>query len=132
MANFRAHQDRSTADKISALLENLEVQADGRSEILTQMRELVKANYPTVEETFQYGGLLYKDGSFLFTGLFARRNYITVELGGGAYIDDLYGHLEGKGSKEGRKHIRLFEPSDIREKRVEEYLALASYLLLRG
>ncbi|WP_282826219.1 DUF1801 domain-containing protein [Gulosibacter sediminis] len=113
------------SEKIDGFLRGLEEQADGRYEIIVKLRDLVRTSYPDAEEVFQYGGLLYKDRAFLFSGLFPRRNYITVEVGGGAYIDDLYGLLEGKGGKEGRKHLRIFDLSDVEEKHVEEYLALA-------
>lgn len=112
-------------EKIDRFLRSLEEQADGRYEIVVKMRELVTTTYPSLEETFQYRGLLYKDRSFLFTGLFARSTYVTVELGGGAYIDDPYGLLEGKGGKEGRKHIKLSSGSEVEGKHLEEYLALA-------
>lgn len=111
--------------KIDAFLQRLEEQADGRYEIVVKMRALVMMTYPDLEETFQYGGLLYKDGSFLFTGLFARSTYVTVELGGGAFIDDPYGLLEGKGGKEGRKHIKLSSVAEVEEKHLAKYLALA-------
>lgn len=113
------------SEKIDRFLQSLEEQADGRYEIVVKMRELVTTTYPDLEETFQYGGLLYKDGSFLFTGLFARSGYITVELGGGAYIDDPYGFLEGKGGKEGRKHVKLSSVAEVEDKHLAEYLALA-------
>ncbi|MGD9606994.1 MAG: DUF1801 domain-containing protein [Leucobacter sp.] len=113
------------SEKIDGFLRSLEEQADERHGIIARMRELVTTTYPGLEETFQYGGLLYKDGSFLFTGLFARSNHVTVELGGGAYIDDPYGHLEGKGGREGRKHVKLLSADEIEDKHLAEYLSRA-------
>ncbi len=111
-------------NKIQEFLEDLAAQNDGRYEIVIGVRELVKTNYPETDEVFKYGGLVYQDESSLFTGIFARKKYITVELVGGAYIEDIYGCLEGKGGVEGRKHIRLFDYSDIVDKHLEKYLAL--------
>lgn len=113
------------SEKIDRFFMDLEAQDNGHYEIVMKMRELVTTKYPDLEETFKYGGLVYQDGSFLFAGLFARRDFVTVELGGGAYIEDRHGFLEGRGGQEGRKHVHIFGLSEIEEKHVEEYLALA-------
>lgn len=113
------------SEKIDGFLQSLEERGDGLFEIVVRLRELVTATYPDLEETFQYGGLLYREGSLPFTGVFARRAYVTVELVGGARIDDPHGHLHGKGGEQDRKHVHLSTLAEIDEKHVADYLALA-------
>ncbi|WP_024356401.1 DUF1801 domain-containing protein [Leucobacter chironomi] len=110
--------------KIEKFLTSLEEQADGRHAIIVRLRGLVTNGYPDAEETFQYGGLLYKDGPFLYAGIFARKEYVTLELGGAARIEDPYGFLAGQGGAEGRKHLRLSALEEIESRHVAEYLAL--------
>ncbi|MFV0433340.1 MAG: DUF1801 domain-containing protein [Leucobacter sp.] len=113
------------SEKIDGFLKSLEEQADGHHEIVVKIRELVAAGVPDTKEVFKYGGLHYTLGASPFGGIYAYRNHVTLELSHGAYIDDPYGHLEGKGGKSGRKHVRLVNLSDVEEKRLAEYLALA-------
>ena len=111
-------------EKIEAFIEGLEAFDDDRHEIISRVRERLIAKHPQLEERFQYGGILFYDRAQAYCGLFARKDYVTVELGNAAYIEDSFGHLEGKGTKEGRRHLRLQTAADIEGTHVEDYLDL--------
>ncbi|MBK8868665.1 DUF1801 domain-containing protein [Leucobacter luti] len=112
-------------DRIDRFLADLEEQADGHYEIVAQLRELVTSGFPDADELFKYGGLHYTFGSAPFAGIYAYKNHVSVEINGGAYIEDIYGHLEGRGGKSGRKHVRLSSVAEIGSKHVADYLTLA-------
>ncbi|QBJ97009.1 DUF1801 domain-containing protein [Rhodococcus sp. ABRD24] len=111
-------------EKIESFLTSLEALDDDRHEIICRVRDRLLAKHPGLDEKFQYGGILFYDGAQAYCGLFARKDYVTLELGNAAYIEDSFGYLEGRGTKEGRRHLRLHTLSDVADKHVEDYLDL--------
>lgn len=110
-------------------LAGLEAEADGRHEIVVALRALIVERFPEATEVFKYGGLHYTLGTAPFAGIYAYGAHVSVEINGGAYIDDAYGCLEGKGGTSGRKHVKIAESADVDRKHVAEYLAAAWELL---
>ncbi|MGJ0204372.1 DUF1801 domain-containing protein [Leucobacter sp. gxy201] len=112
-------------DGIDGFLAALEEQADGRYEIVTRLRGLITRGFPDADEHFKYGGLHYTLESSPFAGIYAYKNHVSVEINGGAHIEDVYGHLEGRGGRSGRKHVRVNSVAEIESQHVADYLALA-------
>lgn len=111
-------------ERIQNFLDELERHDDERYEILIGLRNGIRRDYPGLDEVFRYGGLLYEDGARAVFGLFARRGHVTVELVGAAYLDDPHGFLRGRGTVEGRRHLRVTTVAQIESMRVAEYLDL--------
>lgn len=112
-------------DRIDKFLVSLEEDGDERFSIVTGLRDVFRARFPSADETFKYGGLHYLNAGAPFAGIYAYKRHMSVEINGAAQIEDPHGHLEGAGGKSGRKHVRLTRVADVSEKRVAEYLALA-------
>ena len=117
-------QEFRVDEQVETFFKKLLESGDERYELVSTLRDLILERHPELEERMQYGGLLFYSGKVAYCGLFARKDHATLEMGNAAYIDDPYGLLQGSGTKEGRRHLKLREMSDIREMHVSEYLEL--------
>ena len=111
-----------TKKSVQALLEDIRLVSEQNYEIVEAVRSLVRKTFETSSEEVKYGGILFTSG-VQFGGVFAYNAHVTVEFGSGAKIDDIFGFLEGAGK--GRRHIKLQSVSQIKEKKLAEYLLLA-------
>ncbi len=91
-----------------------------KGEILISLRELVLKVAPNVKEEIKYGGLVFVSNKGLFCGIFIRKNHISVEFDRGAEMQDPDNFLEGVGSY--RRHLKLFQEEDIKNKKTEYYV----------
>lgn len=117
------------SETVEGFLVGLAEQADGRYEIVVALRSLVIQSFPAATEVFKYGGLHYVRGAAPFAGIYVYRAHVSVEINGGASLDDPQGHLEGKGGTSGRKHVKIVALADVERKHVADYLAAAWELL---
>jgi len=90
-----------------------------KGEVLVCLREIVLKVAPDAKEEIKYGGLVFVIGKRLFCGIFIRKNHITIEFDRGIEMEDADNYLEGSGI---RRHIKLFQQKDIRNKKVEYYI----------
>ncbi|MBV7317572.1 DUF1801 domain-containing protein [Shewanella sp. NIFS-20-20] len=90
--------------------------------MVESVRALVKQIWPAVTEEAKYGGIIFC-AEVSFSGVFAYKKHVSVEFSVGAYIDDNFGFLEGKG--QGRRHIKLANVSEVETKQLAAYLPLA-------
>jgi len=111
-----------TKISVQALLEDIRLVSERNYEIVEAVRALVQKTFETSSEEVKYGGILFTSG-VQFGGVFAYKMHVTVEFGSGAKIPDPFGFLEGVGK--GRRHIKLLTVSQIKEKKLAEYLLLA-------
>jgi hypothetical protein len=111
-----------TKKSIQALLEDIRLVSEQNYEIVEAVRALVKKTFETTSEEVKYGGILFTSGVQL-SGVFAYKAHVTVEFGNGAKITDPFGFLEGTGK--GRRHVKLMSISQIKEKKLAQYLSLA-------
>ena len=111
--------------KVEKYLADLKNNSAAGTETVFALRETILSVDKSLTESIMYGGLLYKRDKFLLFGIFLRKDHVTLEIGGGASLEDEYGVLEGIGGKEGRRHIKLKNLGDIKDKHVEHYLKLA-------
>ena len=91
-----------------------------KGEILVSLRELVLKIAPNVREEIKYGGLVFVSGKRLFCGIFIRENHISVEFDRGAEMQDPDNFLEGSGRR--RRHLKIFQKEDIKNKKTEYYI----------
>jgi hypothetical protein len=111
-----------TKKSVQSLLEDIRFLSEQNHEIVEAVRALVRKRFETCAEEVKYGGILFTSG-VMFAGVFAYKAHVTVEFGSGAKIADPFGFLEGAGK--GRRHIKLRAISEIKEKKLAEYLLLA-------
>jgi len=111
-----------TKKSVQALPKDIRLVSEQNYEIIEIVRALVRKTVENSSEEVKYGGILFTSG-VLFCGVFAYRAHVTVEFGTGAKITDTLGFLEGAGK--GRRHIKLMSVSQIKDKKLAEYLPLA-------
>ena len=109
--------------KIETFIADLESVMPKNAKIIKDIRKKIFKIKPDLIETIMYGGLVYKDINKPLFGLFSRKNHVTIEIGNGAFMADPHNVLEGKGNKEGRKHIKIEKIEEIKAKFVELYLS---------
>ena len=75
----------------------------------------------------KYGGTVFMldsdTPSSLVGGVFAYKDYVSVEFSNGATFEDPQGHLEGKGKA--RRHVKLHSLADLDAKTLSDFLAQA-------
>lgn len=104
-------------------MQDLQLCADERYQIVNAVREIVLAQKLEIDESIKYGGIVFFRENELIAGIFAYSKHISLELGRGFELDDKYEVLEGKGQY--RRHIKLYEISDIDNKHVAYYVQAA-------
>jgi len=107
---------------VHSLLEDLRLVNETNHGIVEAVRALIAKTCKGVTEEVKYGGILFTSG-VQFGGVFSYKEHVTVEFGGGAKINDPFGHLEGSGK--GRRHLKLKSVDDITNKKLAKYLPLA-------
>ena len=100
-------------------------------EITRQIDEIIAEVCPGAGRRSMYGGIVFEKEpgkhSTMVCGHFVYKNHVSLEFGRGAELDDPNVVLEGKGKY--RRHIKLLEPGDIREKAVRSYIEQAFSLM---
>jgi hypothetical protein len=107
---------------VEDLLNDIQLLGSARYELVTSIRDIVKKKFKPFSEEVKYGGILFSSG-VQFCGVFAYSGHVSIEFGSGAKIVDEYGYLEGSGKL--RRHLKLVTLSDVKSKKVAEYLKLA-------
>lgn len=111
-----------TKKSVQEMLEDIRLVSEQNYEIVEAVRALVKKTIETTSEEVKYGGILFTSG-VQFGGVFAYKGHVTVEFGKGAKINDPFGFLEGSGK--GRRHVKLMTASQVKDKKLAQYLSLA-------
>jgi hypothetical protein len=91
-----------------------------KGEILISLRKMVLEIKPDAKEEIKYGGLVFIIDAKLICGIFIRKNHISVEFSLGAMMIDPDNFLEGIGKY--RRHLKIFQREDIKNKKVEYYI----------
>jgi hypothetical protein len=96
-------------------------------QITREIDEIVEEICPGVGRRSMYGGIVFEkepgNHGTLVCGHFVYKNHVSLEFSKGAEFSDPDNVLEGKGKY--RRHIKLTEPSQIREKSVRSYVEQA-------
>lgn len=109
-------------DKVDDLLDTLFLHEDVRVDLVSRLRGLVLAADPAICEEVKYGGILFSAGS-PFCGVFSHPTHVMLEFSRGADLPDPEHRLEGDGKK--RRHLKLTTPTDLKKKKVREFVLLA-------
>lgn len=106
--------------RIDNFIQDLLFTDKDKGEVVTTLRKLVSAISPNVKEEIKYGGLVFISDRRLFCGIFIRKNHISIEFDRGTELQDPDDFLEGSGTN--RRHLRIFQKEDIRNKKAEYYI----------
>ena len=86
---------------------------DWQAEIVTSLRQIVRAAAPNAAESFKWAQPVYEEnGPFAFIKAF--RDHVNFGFWRGADFPDPLGILEGVGDR--MRHVRLSSVKDIRKK----------------
>ena len=114
---------KSNDNRVSEFIHDLQAHANDRYEIVKAIREIVLMQNSELGESIKYGGIVYQKDNELLAGIFAYKNHVSLELGKGFEIDDIYSVLEGKGKY--RRHIKFHNLSDVEKKKTKYYIDAA-------
>ena len=106
--------------RIDSFIQDLLFIDRDKGEIVTTLRKLVSAISPNVKEEIKYGGLVFVSDKRLVCGIFIRKNHISVEFDRGVELQDPDNFLEGSGTR--RRHLKIFQKEDIKNKKAEYYI----------
>lgn len=90
---------------------------------LLELREIIFDAYPQVDERIMYGGIMFSLKSEDFSGLFVRKNHISIEFSNGYKMNDPKRFLEGNGKF--RRHLKIRDYSEVKNKNVEYFVKQA-------
>lgn len=114
---------KSNDKNVSEFIHDLQAHASDQYKIVKTIREIILMQKLELDESIKYGGIVYQKDNELLAGVFAYRNHVSLEMGKGSELDDIYSVLEGKGKY--RRHIKFHNLSDIEEKNAEYYINAA-------
>ena len=106
--------------KINNFIQDVLFMDEDKGETVISLRKLVLEIAPSAKEEIKYGGLVFVSDKRLFCGIFVRKNHISVEFDRGAELQDPDDFLEGSGKN--RRHIKILQQEDIKNKKVEYYI----------
>lgn len=106
--------------RIDSFIQDLLFTDRDKGEILVSLRELALKIAPNAKEEIKYGGLVFVSDKRLFCGIFIRENHISVEFDRGAEMQYPDNFLEGGGTN--RRHLKIFQKEDIKDKEVEYHI----------
>ena len=109
-----------TDPKIKEFINDLILVDEEKTKTIIKIRKLILKLYPNALEEIKYGGLVYLIENRLFTGIFLRKNHISIEFDNGYEMSDSDNLLEGSGKL--RRHLKIRESKEIKTKKVEFYL----------
>lgn len=96
--------ETSSDPKVQAFLEKIFQSDQDKYQIVTELRRIVFAHFPKVNERIMYGGILFSNEED-FGGIFVYSQHVTFEFGEGYKLNDPDKHLEGKGKF--RRHLKF-------------------------
>jgi len=94
-----------------------------KGKILISLQKIILKTNPNAQEEIKYGGLVFNANAKLICGIFIRKNHISVEFSYGMLLSDPDKYLEGDGKY--RRHLKIYDKKDIKNKKVEFYVAQA-------
>jgi hypothetical protein len=106
--------------EINNFVQDILFMDEDKGETVISLRNLVLEIAPSAKEDIKYGGLVFVSDKRLFCGIFVRKNHISVEFDRGAELQDPDDFLEGSGKN--RRHIKILQQEDIKNKKVEYYI----------
>ena len=106
--------------KVAEFIADLLSESPERYEMVLQVRKLHFDTDQKLMEKIMYGGLVFFQGKELMSGIFLRKEHISIEFGNGSVLSDPDSVLEGKGKY--RRHIKIRCLDDIAGKDVVRFV----------
>ena len=113
----------SNNEKVQNFLNDLKVVDPLAYSIVLEIRDIIFKVHPEVDEKMMYGGIVFFNKDEMFSGLFARKNHITLEFSNGYLMKDPDNFLEGKGKY--RRHLKILNKRDIVTKQTANFIKQA-------
>jgi hypothetical protein len=107
-------------NKVKQFLNDLQSLSSERYETVSAIRNLFSDIKPPLEEGFKYGGIAYSFSGNLIGGIYVYKEHLSIEFSYGAHFLDSHKVLEGGGK--GRRHIKIRELKDVKDKFVSFYI----------
>ena len=101
-------------------MQNFQFNDEDKEKTADSLRKLILKIAPQAKEETKYGGLVFMVNKKLICGIFLRKNHISVEFSFGKEMQDPDTFLEGSGKF--RRHLKIFDQKDIKNKKVEYYV----------
>ena len=114
---------KSNNEGVQSFLEEFMMVDSEKFEILHNLREIVFANFPKVNERIMYGGIMFSFDTEDFGGLFVRKSHISFEFSKGFIMKDPNKLLEGSGKF--RRHLKIKSKEEVRNKDVDFFVKQA-------
>ena len=114
---------KSSNEKVNEFLLDIKATFPDRLETVEEIRKTFFDENPEIEEGFKYGGIIFNVSGQLVGGIYLYKQHISIEFSGGAKFNDKNSLLEGKGKM--RRHLKILEKSDIKDKNVSSYIKQA-------
>lgn len=114
---------KSKNNEVQNFLEEVNLIDPEKFTPLLELREIIFNIYPQVDERIMYGGIMFSLKSEDFSGLFVRKNHISIEFSNGYKMNDPKKFLEGSGKF--RRHLKIKDYSDVKNKNVAYFVKQA-------
>ncbi|MCK4819975.1 DUF1801 domain-containing protein [bacterium] len=115
--------NRNTNERIERFMQDALFVDEEKGKILVSLRKIILKISPDAQEEIKYNGLVFNVNTKLICGIFIRKNHISLEFSFGMMISDPDKYLEGNGKY--RRHLKIFNKKDLRNKKVESYVSQA-------
>lgn len=106
--------------KIETFLADMKKNAKEQFLIVEKIRKIYDASHTKLTEKFIYGGIGVYLGDKLISGIWIYTKHVSVVFSDGYKLQDTEKMLEGGGKY--RRHLKIFCESDIKEKKVKEFI----------
>lgn len=113
----------NTNDQIENFIQDVSFIDEEQGENLVSLRKTIQNIRPDAQEEIKYGGLVFNVEAKLICGIFIRKKHISLEFSFGMMMSDPDKFLEGNGKY--RRHLKIFDKKDIKNRKVESYVSQA-------
>jgi len=114
---------KSSNEKVSEFLIDIQTTFPDKSEIVEKIREIFFEESSEVDEDIKYGGIVFNVSGQLVGGIYLYKQHISIEFSNGANFNDKGNYLEGIGKM--RRHLKIIEKNDLIDKEVGFYIKQA-------
>lgn len=114
------NNNKAKNEQVQNFLDDIEFLDAEKLEILQKLRKIFLKNFPNVNEEIKYGGIVFLLDEHLFSGLFVRKNHISLEFVHGAEMNDPKNLLEGTGKF--RRHLKIRCLTDVKDKNADFFI----------
>lgn len=114
----------SENQKVEEFLADILLVSAEKSETIESIRKIFLNSNQNFTEDIKYGGLIFNLKNILVGGIFTYNKHISIEFSDGFEFSDPSDILEGNGKK--RRHIKIFEKQDVKDKNVSFFVKQAS------